>query len=94
MESNSPWKPMFGSVSEMVVMVEDTWEIDDADGGGKAKIVIGAPVAFKTPEGRELYACGFFVEKLMPGIETAVGLGPLNALVSACVAIRRLFRYP
>ena len=89
------WKPTYSSWSEVQTLLEDVWELEGPDGPRPAKILIGKPIPFRDPRsGIEYYACAFFVEGATKEIVTAVGTGPLNALNSACIAIRRMISYP
>jgi hypothetical protein len=95
MTPSESWKPTYSSWSEVQTLLEDAWELEGTDGPRFAKILIGKPTPFRDPRsGKELHACAFFVEGATKHIVTAVGGGPLNALISACIAIRRIFAYP
>jgi hypothetical protein len=91
-EHNPPWKPQY-RLEDVEVLLEDTWEIGDGENERSVKVTIGRPVSFSDPKsGKELFACPFFIEGKTERVVTAVGLGPLNALMSACVAIREIFK--
>ena len=91
----SSWKPIYKSLSDITILIEDVWELEHAGGPRSARITIGRPSSFRDPgTGAELFACPFYVEGATDNIVTAVGEGPLNALMSAVVAIRRIFKYP
>jgi hypothetical protein len=91
----SSTKPTYLSWLEVQTLLEDVWELKGPEGPRPAKILIGKPTPFREPRtGNELYACAFFVEGATKEIITAVGTGPLNALISASIAIRRIFSYP
>ena len=90
-EHNSSWKPQF-DLAKIDVLLEDAWQLKDATGERPARILVGRPVAFLDPRsGKELFACPFFVEGKTERVVTAVGLRPLNALMSACIGIREIF---
>jgi hypothetical protein len=88
----SSWKPVYKTLSDITVMIEDMWDTED---GRSVKIILGKPTPFTDAQtGNSYFACPFFVEGFTAEIVTAVSEGPLSAMMSACVAIRRIFDYP
>jgi hypothetical protein len=84
-------KPVYKTLSDITIMIEDTWDTED---GRSAKITLGKPTPFIDPQtGNSYFACPFFVEGFTAEIVTAMSEGPLSAMMSACVAIKRIFGF-
>lgn len=80
------WRPKLSSIDDPIA--DDYWSYKAAGAKRTSRVTIGRPVPL--PDGTDWY-CPLFFEHVTPGIDYAMGVGPVDALMNAMYFVRRHF---
>lgn len=81
------WRPKLSAIDDPIA--DDHWAYQTEDGTRRtSRVTIGRPVPL--PDGKDWY-CPYYFEHVTQGIDYAMGVGPVDALMNAMYWVRRRF---